>query len=194
MSILSKQNIFAKIIFCLYFFYPLISLNKISISLVLIFLLLKPSLYKNWFIIAIKFLPLFSFYLGFALLQGKSGHQELILISKLSLILLLSIYLSKSTSIENFCSDLHFFGKKLLLPLLIIEFIDTILKNKKKFILNYRDFFNNNFFFQLEKKSIRNLKLCMPRKFSWTANSYIALFILTNSLLQNFSDLNNIFF
>ncbi len=194
MSTLSKQNLLAKIGFCLYFFYPLISLNKVSVSLVLIFFLFQPSLYKSWISIVIKFLPLFSFYLGFALLQGESGFHELILISKLSLILLLSIYLSKSTSIENLCSDLHFMKKNLLLPLLTLEFINTILKNKKKFILNYHEFFNNNFFFKLEKESVKNLKMCAPRKFSWGANGYIALFILTNILLQNFSDLYHNFF
>ncbi|MCF7792628.1 MAG: hypothetical protein K9N09_00855 [Candidatus Cloacimonetes bacterium] len=95
----------------------IISFSNINFFIILtvfnlfFFLILQPLIIKNWIFTIIKLLPLYISILVFSLIFTTPFLQQLYLLGRLSLILLLSVFLVNTSTIYSFVADTVFLNR-----------------------------------------------------------------------------------
>jgi len=103
--ILFKQHPLFKWLFCLILSLFIVIVAPIKLSLlfavVMLYMLLYPEIYKFWLNALMRILPLIIAILIFSLLSRNDFYNDLLLIARISFLLLISVFLIKTSSITE---------------------------------------------------------------------------------------------
>lgn len=134
---LFKQNILSKLVFCIVAF-PLI-LHLEYVYLIILYFLVSPKIFIIYFHTFLKIIPFFITYLLFGFIFDYDYTSQILFLLKISIFLLLSVYLTKTTSITRFVSDSKgIIGDTLITIILqIVIYINLINKHKYHLIKHY---------------------------------------------------------
>ena len=183
-----RQNIFFKLLFCLVSFYSILKLQ--NISLILLFFLLNPRIYMVFFGVLKRILPFFAIYLFFGLLFSIDFNLQLLFCLKLILFILLSVYLTKTTDIQRFSSDIYFMKRvspRLLFFIIsLISFINIMLSMRYSHL---KDLFSGNIkntIRDIELKTNRVIESLTPNNINWLANIWVVIYTIILALFALF--------
>ena len=183
-----RQNIFFKLLFCLVSFYSILKLQ--NISLILLFFLLNPRIYMVFFGVLKRILPFFAIYLFFGLLFSIDFNIQLLFCLKLILFILLSVYLTKTTNIQRFSSDIcsikRITPRLLFFVISLFSFINIMLSMRYSQLKNL---FNGNIktsIGDIELKTNRVIESLTPKNINWLANIWVVIYTIILSLFALF--------
>lgn len=140
-GLLFKQHPLFKWLFCLILSLFIVIAAPIKLPLlfavILLYLLIYPEIYKYWFNALLRVLPLIIAILIFSLISSNDFYSDLLLIVRIAFLLLMSVFLIKTSSITELFSFLpdkmNSFKEFLTATLLFIPiFFESFAQAKKQ--------------------------------------------------------------
>ncbi|MBC8384784.1 MAG: hypothetical protein H8E57_04620 [Candidatus Cloacimonetes bacterium] len=162
-------------------------------ALTLLYLIFYPGIYLNWLTTILKLIPLFISYFVFGVLFRLSFEAQLLVFLRINFLLLLSVYLISTTSVDSlllnsysfsrnkFISELFFFLLATIsfIPILLEQFNESFSKSKN-FLQIITDTFSNSFqkIGVVEKRTFQKMNDQYQKQQFWNFPNLYAMLLL----------------